>query len=206
MRHSADPTTQTRHPAAVAASRRARTAPRPPPRRGMMTALPLRQPTSRHRLIWDPEAPARLASRQRARAVRPGRGPRARPGRPSRSGTCRPAALARPAAGARRRPPRRERWRDPARRPLLVVVTDGRATGGRDPVGRTRSAARRLAGISGVVVDAEEGPVRLGLAAQLARDLDAELVTVAGLASASQPSRQDAARALAAVITAGEVA
>jgi len=55
-------------------------------------------------------------------------------------------------------------------------------------------------------VDAEEGPVRLGLAAQLARDLDAELVTVAGLASASQPSRQDAARALAAVITAGEVA
>ena len=101
---------------------------------------------------------------------------------------------------------RRERWRDPARRPLLVVVTDGRATGGRDPVGRARSAARRLAGISGVVVDAEEGPVRLGLAAQLARDLDAELVTVAGLASASQPSRQDAARALAAVITAGEVA
>ena len=101
---------------------------------------------------------------------------------------------------------RRERWRDPSRRPLLVVVTDGRATGGSDPVGRARSAARRLAGISGVVVDAEEGPVRLGLAAQLASDLGAELVTVAGLGSASQPSRLAAARALAAVITAKEVA
>ena len=101
---------------------------------------------------------------------------------------------------------RRERWRDPSRRPLLVVVTDGRATGGSDPVGRARSAARRLAGISGVVVDAEEGPVRLGLAAQLASDLGAELVTVAGLGSVSQPSRLAAARALAAVITAKEVA
>jgi magnesium chelatase subunit D len=101
---------------------------------------------------------------------------------------------------------RRERWRDPSRRPLLVVVTDGRATGGVDPVGRARSAARRLAGISGVVVDAEEGPVRLGLAAQLASDLGAELVTVAGLGSASQPSRMAAARTLAAVITAKEVA
>ncbi|HEX4093938.1 MAG TPA: VWA domain-containing protein [Trebonia sp.] len=101
---------------------------------------------------------------------------------------------------------RRERWRDPSRRPLLVVVTDGRATGGVDPVGRARSAARRLAGISGVVVDAEEGPVRVGLAAKLASDLGAELVTVAGLGSASQPSRMAAARTLAAVITAKEVA
>jgi len=101
---------------------------------------------------------------------------------------------------------RREGWRDPSRRPLLVVVTDGRATGGSDPVGRARTAARRLAGISGVVVDAEEGPVRLGLAAQLASDLGAELVTVAGLESASQPSRLAAAQALAAVITAKEVA
>ncbi len=101
---------------------------------------------------------------------------------------------------------RREHWRDPTRRPLLVVVTDGRATGGRDPVGRTRIAARRLAGISAVVVDAEEGPVRLGLAAQLARDLCAECVTVAGLASQSQQTRQQAAATIAAVITAREVA
>ena len=63
--------------------------------------------------------------------------------------TCRPAA---DPAGRRAWTPsadlvRRERWRDPSRRPLLVVVTDGRATGGSDPVGRARSAARRLAGI-----------------------------------------------------------
>jgi magnesium chelatase subunit D len=101
---------------------------------------------------------------------------------------------------------RRERWRDPDRRPLLVVVTDGRATGGPDPLGQARRAARRLAGISGVVVDAEEGPVRLGLAARLAADLGAEAVTVAGLASASPARRDEAARELAAVIAAREAA
>ena len=97
---------------------------------------------------------------------------------------------------------RRERWRDPDRRPLLVVVTDGRATGGPDPVGRARRAARQLAGISGVVVDAEEGPVRLGLAGRIAADLGAERVTVAGLASASPAGRDEAARELTALIAA----
>jgi magnesium chelatase subunit D len=101
---------------------------------------------------------------------------------------------------------RREHWREPARRPLLVVVTDGRATGGTDPVGRARQAARRLAGISGVVVDAEEGPVRLGLAGVIARDMEVELATVTGLASASQARRDDAAQVLAAIIRAKEAA
>jgi magnesium chelatase subunit D len=101
---------------------------------------------------------------------------------------------------------RRERWRDPSRRPLLVVVTDGRATGGPDPLGRARHAARQLAAISGVVVDAEDGPVRLGLAARIAADLGAERVTVAGLASASPARRDEAARELAALITAREAA
>ena len=101
---------------------------------------------------------------------------------------------------------RREHWREPDRRPLLVVVTDGRATGGNDALARARSAARRLAGISSVVVDAEEGPVRLGLAGLIARDLGAELATVAGLASASPARRDDAARALAAIIRAKEAA
>jgi magnesium chelatase subunit D len=100
----------------------------------------------------------------------------------------------------------RERWRDPARRPLLVVVTDGRATGGPDPVGRARHVARRLAGISSVVVDAEDGPVRLGLAGVIARDLGADLVTVTGLASANAARRDDAAQALAAIIRAKEAA
>jgi magnesium chelatase subunit D len=101
---------------------------------------------------------------------------------------------------------RREHWREPARRPLLIVVTDGRATGGSDALARARHAARRLAGISGVVVDAEEGPVRLGLAGVIARDLGAELATVAGLASASPAHRDGAARALAAIIRAKEAA
>jgi magnesium chelatase subunit D len=101
---------------------------------------------------------------------------------------------------------RRERWREPARRPLLVVVTDGRATGGTDALGRARLAARRLAGISSVVVDAEDGPVRLGLAGLIARDLGAELATVAGLASASPARRGDAAQVLAAIIRAKEAA
>jgi magnesium chelatase subunit D len=104
---------------------------------------------------------------------------------------------------------RREYWREPDRRPLLVVVTDGRATGGPDAMGRARHAARALArfpGLSGVVVDAEDGPVRLGLAGVLAADLDAELVTVAGLASASPARRDDAARVLGAIIRAKEAA
>jgi magnesium chelatase subunit D len=106
---------------------------------------------------------------------------------------------------------RRERWREPARRPLLVVVTDGRATGGRDALDRARQSARRLARglgstVSSVVVDAEEGPVRLGLAGLIAADLGAELATVAGLASASPGRRDGAAEALAALIKAKEAA
>jgi magnesium chelatase subunit D len=101
---------------------------------------------------------------------------------------------------------RREHWREPARRPLLVVVTDGRATGGRDALDRARQSARRLAGVSSVVVDAEEGPVRLGLAGLIAQDLGAELATVAGLASASPGRRDDAAHVLAALIRAKEAA
>jgi magnesium chelatase subunit D len=101
---------------------------------------------------------------------------------------------------------RRERWRDPDRRPLLVVVTDGRATGGPDPFGAAQHAARRLAGGAGIVVDAEDGPVRLGLAGRIAADLGAELVTVSGLASANPARRDDAARELAAVIKAKEAA
>ncbi len=72
-----------------------------------------------------------------------------------------------------------EQMRDPRRRPLLVVVTDGRATsssratGGLDPVAASRRAAGLLqaAGVSSVVVDCETGMIRLGLAAELARAL-----------------------------------
>ncbi|MCX4094238.1 magnesium chelatase subunit D family protein [Nocardia sp. alder85J] len=69
----------------------------------------------------------------------------------------------------------RERVRDPHRRPLLVLLTDGRATGGPDPVPRARAAAAQLArdAVTSVVVDCERGMIRLGLAADLARTLGA---------------------------------
>lgn len=72
----------------------------------------------------------------------------------------------------------REKARDRARRPLVVVLTDGRATAGPDPLGRTRIAAARLVaeGVAAVVVDCETSFVRLGLAGQLARQLGAPAI------------------------------
>ncbi|MEU8844050.1 putative cobaltochelatase [Streptomyces roseus] len=89
-----------------------------------------------------------------------------------------------------------ERLRDPSRRPLLVVVTDGRATSagstgssgsagaaGGDPRALAGRSARLLQaeGIASVVVDCESGPVRLGLAGVLAADLGGPAVTLDGL-------------------------
>ena len=77
----------------------------------------------------------------------------------------------------------REKARDRARRSLVVVLTDGRATGGPDPLGRTRVAAARLVaeGAAAVVVDCETSYVRLGLAEQLAGYLGAPAVRLAHL-------------------------
>lgn len=77
----------------------------------------------------------------------------------------------------------RERARDRARRALVVILTDGRATGGPDPLGRTRAAARLLAaeGTASVVVDCETSYVRLDLADELARQLGAPAVRLAHL-------------------------
>ncbi|RVX46762.1 magnesium chelatase subunit D [Nonomuraea polychroma] len=71
-----------------------------------------------------------------------------------------------------------ERLRDPARRPLLVLVTDGRATSGGD----VDRAAALLEGTAVVVVDCESGPVRLGLAVRLAARLRARVVPLDSLA------------------------
>ncbi len=64
------------------------------------------------------------------------------------------------------------------RAPLLVVVTDGRATAGpenQDPVAaaETEAALVRRRDISSVVVDVEESPIPLGLAARLAEVMGA---------------------------------
>ncbi len=74
-----------------------------------------------------------------------------------------------------------ERLRDPGRRPLLVVVTDGRATDGPGAVIR---AAALLRDVASVVVDCEYGPVRLGLAAGLAAVLGGAVIRLDELAAA----------------------
>jgi magnesium chelatase subunit D len=80
---------------------------------------------------------------------------------------------------------RTERIRDPRRRALLVLVTDGRATGGPDPVASAHRAAGLLAaaGVHSVVVDCESGPVRLGLVAALAQFLGGVLLRLEELAA-----------------------
>jgi magnesium chelatase subunit D len=88
---------------------------------------------------------------------------------------------------------RRERLRDPQRRPLLVVVTDGRHTAGGDP----QAAALRLRhdGIASVVVDCESGPVRLRLAGALAQALGAEYLSLDDLGDLSVAALAGSVRA-----------
>ncbi len=66
---------------------------------------------------------------------------------------------------------KRERLRDGERRPLLVLLTDGRATAGPDP--RGTAAELRASGVASIVVDTEEGYVRLGMAGEVAGSLGA---------------------------------
>jgi magnesium chelatase subunit D len=61
---------------------------------------------------------------------------------------------------------KREELRDRERRPLLVLLTDGRATAGPDP--QVAAARMRSLGATSFVVDTEEGYVRLGMAGELA--------------------------------------
>jgi magnesium chelatase subunit D len=76
-----------------------------------------------------------------------------------------------------------ERLRDPARRPLLVVLTDGRAThGGFDTVLAAAGLLRRDR-VPSVVVDCESGPVRLGLSGRLAVALDGACVRLEELSA-----------------------
>ncbi|GAA0917116.1 magnesium chelatase subunit D family protein [Nonomuraea longicatena] len=79
-----------------------------------------------------------------------------------------------------------ERLRDPSRRPLLVLVTDGRATSGGD----VDRAAALLEGTASVVVDCESGPVRLGLATRLAARLRARAVPLSELGTVVHDHRK----------------
>lgn len=74
-----------------------------------------------------------------------------------------------------------ERIRDPRRRQLLVLISDGRATwpktGG---VNQALAAARGLANqhIPALVIDTERGHIRLGLAQQIAHELGASAISL----------------------------
>jgi magnesium chelatase subunit D len=75
---------------------------------------------------------------------------------------------------------------DPGRRPVLVLVTDGRATAPLpDPAGAALAAAHQVAraGIEALVVDAEDGDIRLGLARTLAEAMGAAYVALPELAA-----------------------
>jgi magnesium chelatase subunit D len=76
--------------------------------------------------------------------------------------------------------------------PTLVLVSDGRANvalANGDPFADALAQARllRAAGIGAVVVDTEDGPVRLGRARILALELGAEYVRLADLSAAALP-------------------
>jgi len=94
-----------------------------------------------------------------------------------------------------------ERVRDPQRRPLLVVVTDGRATGprGGPHLADAYAAAGLLAaaGTASVVVDCESGPVRLGLAGTLGAHLGAQTLTLENLGAQALAATVRSARKVA---------
>ena len=89
----------------------------------------------------------------------------------------------------------RERLRDPSRRALVVVVTDGRHTTGADPI--AVAGLLRREGVAAIVIDCEAGPIRLGLAATLANALGAvclrpEELSADGLADVVRSHREAA--------------
>ncbi|HET7479267.1 MAG TPA: putative cobaltochelatase [Rubrobacteraceae bacterium] len=78
---------------------------------------------------------------------------------------------------------KRERLRDRERRPLLVLLTDGRATAGPDP--RVAASGLRSLGATAFVVDTEEGYVRLGMAGEVADALGARCLRLEELRAES---------------------
>ena len=82
---------------------------------------------------------------------------------------------------------RLERIRDPRRRPLLVVITDGRATYGKSAVQRSHQVARHLAStnVASLVIDCETEKFTMGLARELACQLLAEYVPLGDVAAAA---------------------
>jgi magnesium chelatase subunit D len=81
-----------------------------------------------------------------------------------------------------------ERHKAGPHQPLLVLISDGRATAGpdgADPLEAALSAAAAVKrrGIAAAVIDAEDGPTRLGLAGTIAEAMGARLLTVPELSA-----------------------
>ncbi|MGH3147678.1 MAG: magnesium chelatase, partial [Rubrobacter sp.] len=77
----------------------------------------------------------------------------------------------------------REGLRDPDRRPIVDLLTDGRATAGPDP--RAAAAGLRSLGAASFVVDTVEGYVRLGLAGEVAGAMGAQCLRLEELRAES---------------------
>jgi magnesium chelatase subunit D len=90
-----------------------------------------------------------------------------------------------------------ERLRDPDRRALLVVLTDGRATHGGMDAALAAAALLRRDGVASIVVDCESGPVRLGLADRLAVALGGGCLRLAELSADSVAGVVRAVRSVA---------
>jgi magnesium chelatase subunit D len=77
---------------------------------------------------------------------------------------------------------RAEARRDPTRRALALVVTDGRATQRAEALAAAHRLGRAAAGV--IVFDGEQGPVRLGLAGALAEAAGGRLLPLSALEAA----------------------
>ena len=90
-----------------------------------------------------------------------------------------------------------ERLRDPDRRALLVVLTDGRATHGGMDAALAAAALLRRDGVASIVIDCESGPVRLGLPDQLAVALGGGCLRLAELSAGAVAGVVRAVRSVA---------
>ncbi|MEV4422741.1 VWA domain-containing protein [Patulibacter sp. NPDC049589] len=91
------------------------------------------------------------------------------------------------------------RLRDPERRALCVVVTDGRASGGKAGLAAAERAAARLGRTAdGIVLfDSEQGRVRLGLGRRIADAAGARLLPVSVLTGEPDPRSRPSDRTAA---------
>jgi magnesium chelatase subunit D len=90
-----------------------------------------------------------------------------------------------------------ERLRDPTRRALLVVLTDGRATHGGMDIALAAAGLLRRDGVASIVVDCESGPVRLRLADRLAVAMGGACVRLEELSADAVAGVVRAARSVA---------